>query len=243
MKIYGMSQLSKNWITEKHIDFEFKKYMLLAYLQEVDAHFQLTKLYPSLAELVEHYRTVKSIKANKENLLGSFSDRMKKIDTQSFQIIYEKIITDDSLMKEIESILDFSIPKFENHINEGRKIYDFVEEHMNIFPVGVLPLNPSEGYIFLKETNGSKTTVYEFHITIFEQPGEKFRGIHTQFVKSYSNSFIHTFESIKTDLIRENKTMPNPAAFAVETEIQVPIEETFLPIAKRAVVRYVSTIK
>lgn len=238
-----MTQLSKNWITEKHIDFEYKKYVLLAYLQEVSKHFEITKLYPSLAELVEHYRSVKAIKENKQNLLGSFSERVKKIDAEKLQIIYEKIAGDDNLMEELENILDFSIPKFESQLQEGKRIYDFLEDHMNVFPVGVLPLNAYEGYIFLKGGEHSSTNVYEFHITIFEQPEEKFRGIHTQFVKSYSHSFIHTFESIKIDLIRENKNLPNPAAFAAEAEMQIPIEETFLPIAKRAVVRYVSTIR
>lgn len=238
-----MTQLSKNWITEKHIDFEYKKYVLLAYLQEVSKHFEITELYPSLAELVEHYRNVKSIKENKQNLFGSFSERIKKIDTEKLNIIYEKMVSDDTLMEEIESILDFSIPKFETQLNEGKKIYDFVEDRMNVFPVGILPLNAHEGYMFLKGGECSGTNVYEFHITIFEQPEEKFRGIHTQFVKFYTHSFINTFESIKTDLVRENKILPNPAAFAVETEMKIPMEETFLPIAKRAVVRYVSNMK
>lgn len=238
-----MTQLSKNWITEKHIDFEYKKYVLLAYLQEVSKHFEITKLYPSLAELVDHYRSVKSIKENKQNLFGGVTGHIKTIDAEKLNIIYEKLVNDDTLMEEIEKILDFSIPQFETQLNEGKKIYDYVEGHMNVFPVGILPLNAHEGYMFLKGGESSGTNVYEFRITIFEQPEEKFKGIYTQFVKFYSHSFIHTFESIKTDLIRENKVLPNPAAFALETEIQIPMEETFLPIAKRAVVRYVSTLK
>ena len=34
-----MQFLDKNWITENHIDFEYKKYVLLAYLQHVSEHF------------------------------------------------------------------------------------------------------------------------------------------------------------------------------------------------------------
>ena len=46
-----MSSLSTNWITEKHIDFEYKKYVLLGYLQHVNESFTENKLYPSLSEL------------------------------------------------------------------------------------------------------------------------------------------------------------------------------------------------
>ena len=68
-----MPSLSTNWITEKHIDFEYKKYVLLAYLQHVSAHFTENKLYPDLSELITHYRNVLSLKENKQTMFDSFS--------------------------------------------------------------------------------------------------------------------------------------------------------------------------
>jgi hypothetical protein len=47
-----MADLNKNWLTEKYIDFEYKKYVLLAWLQEVNNNFQDQKLYPFLAQLI-----------------------------------------------------------------------------------------------------------------------------------------------------------------------------------------------
>ena len=61
-----MATLSKNWITEKLIDFEYKKYLLLAYLQQVSGQFDETRLYPSLSELIEHYKNVVSLRENKK---------------------------------------------------------------------------------------------------------------------------------------------------------------------------------
>lgn len=235
-----MAALNKNWITEKIIDFEYKKYLLLAYLKEVSQYFDEKKLYPSLAELIDHYKQLTAIKENKQNLLGAFPQRMHKIDIEKFKIVYEKIIEDDALMSEIESILNYSIPKFEYYLAEGKKIYDAIEEHLHIHPIGVIPLYPEQGYMFLKDGRNTETKVYEYQITIFEQPDEKLRGIHAHFIKSYSRSLINTFESIKTDLIRENHKLPNPAVFAIETEMELPLAETFLPIAKRVLVKYVA---
>lgn len=231
--------LSKNWLTEKHIDFEYKKYVVLAYIKEVSENFEANLLFPSLSELVEHYRQLVSIKENKQHLKDAFPQRMQQVDMERFLINYKKIVEDDALMAELESIIDYSIPQFKHSLSEGKKIYDFIEEHLSISPVGVMPLYPEQGYLFIKNATAD-TIVYEYQITIFQQPDEKYRGIHTTYVKSYTKSFVNTYEYIKTDLVRENKNLPNPAAFAVESDLKLPLEQTLLPIAKRALVKKVS---
>jgi hypothetical protein len=236
-----MATLSKNWLTEKHIDFEYKKYILLAYLSEVSKEFDSNKLYPWLAELVEHYRQIAAIKENKTNILNSFPKRLSQLDFEKFKVRYEMIIEDDALMDEISQIIDFSIPKFQSHLKEGKKIYDFIEEQLHIFPVGVLPLYGNEGYLMLCDAHNKETYVYEYHITLFEEPEGKFRGINTNYITSYTRSLKNSYESIKTDLVRSFKNLPNPATYAVETELNLPFQETLLPIAKRALVKHLAS--
>ena len=43
-----MKSLSETWFAEGYIDFELKKYTLLAYLQQVNKYFNENKLYPQL---------------------------------------------------------------------------------------------------------------------------------------------------------------------------------------------------
>jgi hypothetical protein len=238
-----MKSLGENWITEKTLDFEYKKYLLLAWLQEVDREFGASKLYPALAELYAHYRNALSFKESKRTMEDNFPQKLSAIDMERFRLKYDNLLQDETVMKEIEVILDFSIPKFEQYMAEGKKIYDLVEEQMNIFPVGVIPLNPNEGYLFLKGGKQKETRVYEYQIRLFEQPGERFRAIHTHYLRSYMHNYVNTFESIKTELIHDNRELPNPATYAVETDLVLPVEETFLPVAKRILVRYVSENK
>ena len=235
-----MQSLNKNWITENQIDFEYKKYILLAYLQHVSDNFTEYRLYPYLSDLIEHYRNLKSIKDNKQHLYNLFPERMKGADFEQFRLVYEKIVEDDSLMQEIESILEFSIPKMENYLREGKKIYDFIEDRLKVYPVGVIPLNTENGYLFLKLGTSTDTKVYEYHISIFENPVEKYRGIHLSFLKTYEKSLMNTFEAIKSDLIMFNKNLPNPAAYVIETDMTIPFEETFLPLAKRTLVKRIA---
>jgi hypothetical protein len=165
---------------------------------------------------------------------------MTGADIEQFRLIYEKMVQDDALMQEIESILEFSIPQMEVYLREGKKIYDYLEDRLKVFPVGVIPLNSESGYVMLKEGATTDTRVYEFHISIFENPNEKYRGIHLSYLTTYEKSLMNTFESIKSDLLLYNKSLPNPATYVIETDLRIPFEETFLPLAKRTLVKHIA---
>lgn len=234
-----MAELSKNWLTEKHIDFEYKKYLLLSYLQDVGQNFDAIRLYPWLAELIAHYKSAISVKENKQNLKKYFPQRLSGINEKG-HLTYEHIVGDDELMLELENIIEYAIPQFQQRVDEGKNIYDIVEEHVFIQPVGIIPLHPECGYMFLKGGDTASTNVYEYQVTFFESATEKFKAIHTHFVKACEKNISTTFQSIKNDMLRENKQLPNPATYAIETEMSLPLEETFLPIAKRMLVKHLS---
>ncbi len=233
--------LNKNWLTDSHIDLEYKQYILLAYLEEVKQNFRATKLYPAFADLIEHYQELIRLKENTLHLFEKFPERMAGIDNESLRLVYQKIVENDEIMAELQKIIDYSIPKLKQHLEEGKKIYELVEEKIIIQPVGITPLNSSEGYLLLKMTDDKSTSAYQYKITIFESPTEKYRGINLEYVKSYEKSYYNTYENIKIDLITSISTLPNPATFAIETEMALPVQETYLPIAKRTLVKYVST--
>jgi len=234
-----MVTLGDDWLTEKHIDFEYKKYVLLAFLQQVEKDFELQKLYPSLREIIKHYNQVKAIKERKEELYNSFPAKATDVDTEKMQLVYEKIFHDNRLMQELESIINFSIPHLENHLAEGKKIYDAIESQLNIFPVGVIPLSSKEGYLFIRDGKNADTNVYEYDITFFEQSDAKYRGIHTEYVKTWETDLSMTYQYIKLELLKEKQNIPNPATYAIESEWVVPLEETLLPIAKRCLLKFV----
>ncbi len=231
--------LGDNWLTEKHIDFEYKKYVLLAFLQQVDKDFELQKLYPSLREVIKHYRQVVAIKEKKEELYNSFPAKATDMDMENMQLVYEKIFHDSKLMRELENIINFSIPQFESHLAEGKKIYDAIESQLNIFPIGVVPLRRKEGYLFIRDGKNAATKVYEYDITLFEQSDAKYRGIHTEYVKTWESDLGITYQYIKLELLKEKQDIPNPATYAIESDWLVPLEETLLPIAKRCLLKYV----
>lgn len=235
-----MDNLSKNWLTEQTIDFEYKKYILLAYLKSVSENFQESKLYPSLAQLIDHYRELLSFQENKNQIADKFPKQISQADVKTFRLIYQEIIEDDELMQELESIINYSIPQFEKYLSEGKKIYEFIEARTNIFPVGIVPIQTNEGYVMIKNGHDSETKVFEYCISIFTDLNEKYRSISVSYVCSYEKSLCVSFESIKSDLLLYYKKLPNPAAYAIETDLQFPFDETLLPVSKRMLIRYLS---
>ncbi len=235
-----MEKLNYDWVTEKRIDFEYKKYVLLAYLKKVSEEFTESKLYPSLSELITHYRNLVELRDSKESLDGSFNGKLLGVDLKQFKLIYDKLLEDDQMMSEIENIIEYSIPKFEQHLTEGKQIYEFIESHINIVPIGIMPMYNQEGYILIKYSPDSETMAYEYQITIFENPDEKYRALSTRYIGSFQQSIANTFESIKRELISYQKKMPNPATYLIESDLKVPFKEALFPIAKRSFVRFVS---
>lgn len=235
-----MGSLSETWFAEGYIDFELKKYTLLAYLQEINRFFHQHMLYPQLADVIFHFNNLRAFKENKELLQQQFPKQLTAINLEKLQVLYEQVSGDDELMEELESILRFALHSLDNTIREGTEIYDFVEDKLNIAPVGLLPLDTREGYLLLCDGRYRETLVYTYRLSIFERHDEKYRGIHTHFLQTYEKNIGNTSEHIKTMLIKEFRELPNPAVYRVETDLVFPVNETLLPIAKRSLVKYLT---
>jgi len=235
-----MKTLSQTWFADGYIGFELKKYTLLAYLQEINKNFIENKLYPQLADLIFHYNNIVAFGENKKYLQEQFPKKLTGIQIQKLQVLYEAMIEDDELMKELEDIINYAASIMQSTINSGTEIYEFIEDKLNIMPVGLIPLDSNEGYFFLCEGKTCNTWVYQYRLSFFEKHDAKYRSIKTAFVDVWQRNFVNSYESIKVGLIRNRSELPNPAVYAVESGVSCPLEETLLPIAKRSLVRYIT---
>lgn len=235
-----MKQLSQTWFAEGYIDFELKKYTLLAYLQQTNRYFNENKLYPQLSDLIFHYNNIVAFRENKKYLQEHFPKKLTGIQIEKLQVLYEQMIADDDLMQELEEIINYSAGEMKTTISNGTEIYEFVEENLTITPIGIIPLDIQEGYFFLSTGNTRSTHVYQYRLSFFEKHDEKFRSIKTNYVELMQRSMANTYESLKTELIRNRSDLPNPAVYSIETGLSFPVEETLLPIAKRSLVKYIT---
>lgn len=236
-----MKTLSETWFADGYIDFELKKYTLLAYLKEINGYFNENKLYPQLADIIFHYNNIVAFRENKKYLQEQFPKKLSGLQMQKLQLLYEQMIEDDELMQELETIINYSAGKMKNTISSGTELYEFVEDKIVIYPIGLIPLDTVEGYFFLSDGYYRYTKVFQYRLSFYEKHDEKYRSIKTSFVTEWEKNMVNTYENIKAELLRIKKDLPNPAVYSIETALSYPLEETLLPVAKRSLVRYISS--
>ncbi len=187
-----MKTLSENWISEGLIDFEYKKYILLAYLQHVSKHFDEETLYPMLADLIFHHQNLVVIRANQRDANEHFPRQLQRLDLEDFTLQYEALMHNDDYIEEIAQIINYAIPKIENCLQTGRNVYDQVENALEIQPVGIVPINAEAGYLLLVNGRHTQTNVFAYQLSFFENANEKFRAMLRGLGKEFYHSNVTT---------------------------------------------------
>ena len=234
-----MKRLDKDWITSGLVDAEYKKYVLLAYLQHVKQNFDATRLYPFLSDLIEHYRDALSFRDQKQMLQSGFPKELINLDFEQLKLQYNDSFAESELLKELESIVDYALPQMQDTLEIGKDFYEEVEAKMAIEPIGIMPIYQDEGYLFLEFGRSRKTDIYRYSISNFIHTGEGVRGIYLKLIQSMKRGLGETFESMKMQLVRLYQELPNPAAFLVTSDQLFPMKETVVPITKRLVLQTV----
>jgi len=227
-----MGTLSENWLTEGLMDFEYKKYRILGYLQQVEEHFNAQKLYPDFAELIAHYKKLVLIKNNAISLENNFKKTITGIDLANLQFKYNSVIDDDSL-SELKQIISFCEPLFEDELSKGKHIFDFAEQHITFDHIGIMPLYKTEGYFMLHPFDSKQVSVYSYAFSKINLLNQDVFGLNCSFFSSYTISLSQPIDKIKLDLIHDNPQLPNPAVYLFKAKAELPKDETFLPIVKR----------
>jgi hypothetical protein len=230
----GMKELSLESFLSAGKDEELNRYRILSALQFYREDFSRNRLYPGLADLIELDALLESLIAHKEDFQRTLPQQLKKIDLENRNLIYEPIQPLEGDIEHIVGLMVWSLPMIKNIIEEGRKIYDFVDENMSVEHVGILPMYREEGYCFISDNTASLLRVLRYEVSLFTAGEEKFRALKMHPLKSYNWKHIRpSLESLKLQLIREYRDLPTPATFACETDLDFPFAQTILPVAKR----------
>lgn len=233
-------KLNELWFLEGHIDFELQKYRLLAYLQEVNKYFNENKLYPQLSDVIFHFNNLVAFRENKKLLQHQFPRKIDHLNIEKLEVMYQQILDDDEVMQELESIAHFATEKFKGTIDSGAEIYELIEKQTRLEPVGIQPVYKDEGYMLLRYGTHSEIKAYAYNISLFEHKDAQYKGIRVSYINSWHKSFSRPYESIKKEIFKTLSSLSTPAFFSIETDLTVPLDETFLPIAKRMLVRHLT---
>jgi benzoyl-CoA reductase/2-hydroxyglutaryl-CoA dehydratase subunit BcrC/BadD/HgdB len=228
------SWLTLNLFTKTQDDVEKRQYIILSELKKISAEFQHYKVYPHLSELIELYKTLNDVINRLSDLRDKFPKRIGKIDWVNKIIEHEVVFVDGTDLAAVEDLITWALPKIEKVIKEGVAIHEYVESDLSVEHVGILPNYREEGYFFVPDNQSQKLNLFRFEVSIFQSSEDRYRSLKTHFLKSLVQKRAHLSPvSIKLDLIREKKELPNPATFTFNTNLDFSFKQTILPVAKR----------
>ena len=94
-----------------------------------------------------------------------------------------------------------------------------------------------EGFMMIR-SGMQDTHVYEYRVSLLDNIDTRYRTLKTKLVSTYQTSWSRSYEKIKKELIENYQTLSNPATYVIESALPFPIEESFLPVAKRRFMQY-----
>ena len=222
-------------------DLERAQYHILARLQDVRAAFAASVIYPHLRDLIELYSGLQTVLERLQGMQDSMPKRVQSIDLDEQRVVYEQPDLGAGQLGFIAELIQWGLPQVKAVIEEGRTIFEFVEENLSIEEVGIMPSYVEEGYMMVPDVREDTLHVLLYSQSIITQAEERFRSLKTQLVKSIRHRrILPSLQSIKVELLAENRSMPNPATYFLASEIDFPYEATLLPVAKRKLMRHLA---
>lgn len=223
---------------EGMLDFEYKKYVLLSYLQHISREFAEYRLYPSFSDLIFHYNNLHQFRENQQQMLKQFPAQLNEEQFRKMRLQYESGISETPDLQELSAIVDYALPNIQNHLQSGKGIYEEIDHYLQIEPIGITPLYKKEGYILLRINEVSEVKAFVYRVVFFENVEANYYGISFDYRHSFTHSLANTYESMKRELIRNFSDLPNPATYLLFSQQAFPEVESLIPVAKRKMLAY-----
>jgi hypothetical protein len=236
-----MTPLTLDVFTGAVHDIERTQYQVLAGLKRAHDAFEEQRIYPYLGRLVKLYRSLETIIDRSERFRSARTGQIAEIDLENETIEYEWPEIDADKMSDVEDLMRWALPRVQDAIEEGKAVYEHVENSVELETVGIVPSYVQEGYLMVPDREEQQLHVLRYTLSIFTDEDERYRSLKTEHCKTVPQEGVDVAPgSIKMELIEERDDLPNPATYCFQTDRVFPYQETLLPVAKRRFIRYLS---
>ncbi len=217
-------------------DAEASRYRVLAGIKEAHTAFVRSQVYPHLAELIRLRRCLRDFLDGVERYREGRSGRIAGVDWDSQEVLFDPPDGEAPLLA--EDLAHWALPLLTEAIEEGRTLFEFVDEHARLAAVGVVPAYQDEGYLILPYED-SDLLVLRYTMSPLTGEDGKYRSLRTKPVSAELPPLAPP-RTWKARLVERFPDLPTPATFQLNAELAFPLEETMLPIAKRKLLRMIS---
>lgn len=233
-----MDSLSLDDFTGAVDDVERTQYKILGGLQKATRAFDQQRVYPHLGHLVKLHGTLLSVLQRSEDFRTPTTGRIAGIDWDEEKVLYEWPELEGTEMTVVQDLIRWALPHIRDAIEEGKAVYEHVEDNLKLETVGIMPSYIQEGYLMVPHRGEGALYVLRYTLSIIEGEDETHRALKTVHCKTVSQEIVDVDpSSVKLKLLEERRDLPNPATYFSNTDLNVPYQETLLPVVKRRLVR------
>lgn len=233
-----MDALRLELFTEGVDDVERTQYKILGGLQRAQRAFEAQRVYPHLARLVKLHGALVTVLARTEDFRTPETGRITGINWEEKTLDYEWPEFEGAEMAVVEDLIRWALPHIRSTIEEGTEVYEHVEENLALETVGILPTYVQEGYLMVPDREAHVLHVLRYTLSIFAEEGETHRALRTTHCKTVEQAGLDIDpSSVKLQLLEERRDLPAPATYFSNVDLDVPYQETLLPVVKRRLVR------
>lgn len=232
--------METDWLFQDPIDFEHKRYLLLAYFKKIDELLLQNKIYPTFIELSLHLASLQTL--IKEKVILSTNKTFLSCDDE----VLLKELTAKSIpelngveKEEVDKIIKHSTNQFLDYFSVVKSYWATIYESIDMtIKRNRKYLTKPKGYIVYTHTNHTHIHVWEYEINELapniDEYNIKINLIYEGNKKELTlNKVIETYSSFTE---KEVKTAP---VFDFKSTKEYPIDETLLPLFKRRLMAHI----
>ena len=213
-------------------DGESARYRVLAGLAQARAAFQACRVSPHFGALVSVHRQLAALVTEAETVerrAGPVVD----VDWEAGRLVRASPAAPLAV-----SLARWALPRVADAIAEGRAVFEFAVEHAALAPVGLVPPYRDEGFLIVADADAVRALRYR--VSPLTVPGGTARALRTRPADAELDPLAPPAEW-KAALAASAPDLGPPAAFHLSADVDLPVDETLLPVAKRMLLGAVAT--
>lgn len=232
--------LDTDWIIKDPIDYEHKKYVLLAYFKKVDKLISENKIYPIFIELSLHLANIQTIIKEKTIIYTK-----KKFESCDDEVLLKDLMAKPipkmnlEEEQELDKIIKFTSSKFFEYFSLVKSFWTVIYETISISPKkNKKNINNGFGFLTFNDRKNGLIYVWEYKISEVLPKSKEFQtNIKLIF---QGNKKDLTFNKILENFSNfdENQKKEAPV-FEGKTSDNYPLDETLVPLFKRKLLSYI----
>lgn len=201
-------------------DPERSRYLLLNKFKFCQKELNETRLYPTYQMLINLYSQLTDIMTNHNRIFNKeYTDAITEQESEE-----KHMLINNDIEKSFE-LMHWSLAHLNRLLENGKAIYDFVDESITIESIGIYSKYNTDGYFILPDNRERVLRILKYSRNLYKILKTKEVANRRMTLITIPNTVLKNY-MISDDII-------NQIIYMLDTELNFSYSHTILPVAKR----------